>query len=102
MKASKYVILSILLSTFFYGCASVPNDGEVLVPGEVKTVVKVERVVVKPPSELLLMPAPIMPININRATQRDVAEWILKSEERTLRLEEQLNAIIKWSNEVNE
>jgi len=90
------VILWLLLAT---GCASEVSK-DVLVPGEVKTVVKVERVVVKPPSELLLMPAPIMPININRATQRDVAEWILKSEERTLRLEEQLNAIIKWSNEV--
>jgi len=90
------VILWLLLAT---GCASEVSK-DVLVPGEVKTVVKVERVVVKPPSELLLMPAPIMSININRATQRDVAEWILKSEERTLRLEEQLNAIIKWSNEV--
>jgi hypothetical protein len=48
------------------------------------------------------MPTPVMPLNVNRATQRDVAEWILKSEERTLRLEEQLNAIIKWSNEVHE
>lgn len=93
----KFILLVLLLS----GCTTVPTE-DVLVPGEVKTVVKVERVVVKPPSELLLMPAPIMPININRATQRDVAEWILKSEERTLRLEEQLNAIIKWSNEVNE
>lgn len=101
MKAYKYAILPLLLSTFFYGCASTSHE-DVLVPGEVKTVVKVERVVVKPPSELLLMPAPIMPINVNKATQRDVAEWILKSEERTLRLEEQLNAIIKWSNEVNE
>ena len=93
---SKYIILVLLFAT---GCASDVSK-DVLVPGEVKTVIKVERVVVKPPSEMLLMPAPIMPININRATQRDVAEWILKSEERTLRLEEQLNAIIKWSNEV--
>lgn len=93
----KYILLALILT----GCSTIPSE-DVLVPGEVKTITKVERVVVKPPSELLLMPAPIMPINVNKATQRDVAEWILKSEERTLRLEEQLNAIIKWSNEVYE
>lgn len=93
----KYILLVLILT----GC-STTSSKDILVPGEVKTVTKVERIVVKPPSELLLMPAPIMPINVNKATQRDVAEWILKSEERTLRLEEQLNAIIKWSNEVHE
>jgi|688.fasta_scaffold04879_15 hypothetical protein len=92
----------LLLALALSGCASNGSNESVLVPGEVKTVVKVERVVVKPPAELLLMPTPVMPLNVNRATQRDVAEWILKSEERTLRLEEQLNAIIKWSNEVHE
>lgn len=85
---NKIFLICLLLT----GCATTP----------VETVTKVERVVVKPPAELLTIPAPIIPIDIDLATQRTVANWIIKSEERTMRLEQQIKSIKKWSDEVHE
>ena len=88
--------LLILVSSLLilHGCAS-STGGHV-----VETVTKVERVVLVPPDELLVIPPQVMSIDVEHATQRDVAEWLIKSEQRALQLEHQIKAIIKWSKEV--
>ena len=85
-------ILLLLIMFSLYGCATTCEP-------ELKTVTQIERVVVKPPAELLVIPAQDMPINVDTATQRTVAEWILKSEKRMQQMEDSLKALRKWSDE---
>lgn len=84
----KVIIFGILLLT---GCATCP---------EPKELIKIERIVVKPPSELLTIPSEVFPIDVDKATQRTVADWILKKEERSFQLEEKLKAIAKFYQEI--
>lgn len=68
---------------------------------QIETVTKIERVVVKPPIELLTVPPVDMAIDVDSATQRTVAEWILKAERRSQQMEDQLKALKKWYEETN-
>lgn len=89
MKQLAALILCIVLT----GCATCEP--------QLETITKLERIVVKPPVELLNIPVQDMPIDVDHATQRTIAEWILKSERRTQQMEDQLKALKKWSEELN-
>lgn len=82
----KLLILLLLTS-----CATQPK---------IETVTEVQRIVVKPPAQLLEIPPYDMPLDVDHATQRSIAEWILKTETRMQRLEDQIKAIRKWSEEL--
>jgi uncharacterized protein YcfL len=83
--------VTLICCLFLVGCATC----------EPKLVTKIERVVVKPPVELLNIPAYDMDIDVDSATQRTISEWILKSERRTQQLEDQLKALKTWYEETN-
>ena len=87
-------LLIVLFALLVTGCATTCEP-------ELQTVTKLERIVVKPPIELLTIPPYNMPIDVDFATQRSVADWILQSERRTEQLEDQLKAIKKFYDENN-
>lgn len=82
--------LSLLICILMIGCASTPK---------VETVTQIERVVIMPPKELLMLPPANRSINVDRATQKDVAQWVIDTEQRMHHLEDQLKAIIKFYQE---
>jgi hypothetical protein len=82
----KLLILLLLTS-----CASQPK---------IETVTKVERIVVKPPAQLLEIPPYDMSLDVDHATQRSIAQWVLKTETRMQQLEDQIKALKKWSEEL--
>jgi len=88
MLRSKLLLIGLV---FISGCASVP---------QIETVTKVERIVVRPPPELLNIPPQPMAIDIDNATQRTVAQWLLQSEGRSQQMEDQLKALQKFYQEV--
>jgi hypothetical protein len=45
------------------------------------------------------VPPPVTSIDTNKATQRDVATWVVKSEERTNQLENMMKALQVFFNE---
>jgi hypothetical protein len=77
---------------FLTGCASTSP--------KIETVVKVERIVVVPPAEFLRIPPYPMEIDFQYATQRTVADWIIKTEERMQILEQQILSIDKFYKEI--
>lgn len=82
----RYLIIALLLT----GCAHKPA------PPITTTVTKVERIVVYPPAELLIIPPNDYPINVDKATQRDVSAWILKTEQRSRILETKLRELKRF------
>lgn len=87
MRKSNLLVVCLFLT----GCAT----------QQIETVTKVERVVVRPPVEMLNIPPRVMDIDVDNATQRDVAQWILQSEQRTQQLEEQLKSLKKFFDETD-
>jgi uncharacterized protein YcfL len=77
------IILLLLLA----GCSSNPR---------IETVTKIERVIVRPPEELLIVPQYSMSLDVDHATQRDIAQWILQTEERMQAMETQLKNLKKF------
>lgn len=70
--------LIILVATSLAGCfGTTPTLPKV----EEKIVTKVEYVVKIPPKELMTLPAKPAHIDTSKATQRDVAAWIIANEE---------------------
>ena len=82
----KIIILSALILA---GCgATLPQQKpEPVVANHVEYLVKV------PPAELLKLPDPVSKIDVDTAKQSDVARWLVDSEGRTKRLEDQLVGI---------
>lgn len=89
MKAILCVV-SIVLA----GCASTP----VHVPERVETKIlpRLEYVVRIPPEELAKLPEKVPNINVDTATQADVARWIIANEARTNSLENIIISIMKY------
>lgn len=83
MKALSIAVLAVLLS----GCTTITR----------KEVVIETRYVVRAASEAQkrLPPQPA-PINVDTATQADLAEWIAQSEKRTLDLEAIIRRLIQF------
>jgi uncharacterized lipoprotein NlpE involved in copper resistance len=83
----KKIILAMALIMSLVGCATTSN--------EIKPSVVVEyKYVTSPiPDESLAMPDKVDPIDIKTATQRDVADWLARSEQRTKDLENKLKVI---------
>jgi hypothetical protein len=82
-KIMKNYILPFIAALFLVGCASNPE-----LPSSV--IVKNKIVMIALPDEFLSVPPPVDKVNFSEATQADVAEWNLKSEERTMKLEDKL------------
>lgn len=83
-------LLSMLVFAFaLAGCATVPGKVEPSV------VVQYKYVAAPIPEESLVIPAKIEPLNLETATQKDVADWLARSEGRTKDLETKLRLIKK-------
>ena len=86
MKLAALIISSALL----VGCSWNNND---LVKQELPVVKQTTYVVRIPPKELMTLPAPVAPINVDTAKQSDVAQWLLLKEDRANTLENMLKDI---------
>jgi hypothetical protein len=81
-------LLALLVFTFaLVGCATAPGKVEPSV------VVQYKLVTAPIPEESLVIPANVEPINLATATQKDVADWLARSEGRTKDLETKLRLI---------
>jgi hypothetical protein len=65
---------------------------------EQASIVRTEYIVKIPPKELLTPPPPVPNINPDTATQADVAQWLIKKDERTKKLEDMLSGIAEFFN----
>lgn len=65
---------------------------------EQSSIVKTEYIVKIPPKELLTPPPQVPNINPDTATQADVAQWLIKKDERTKKLEDMLSGIAEFFN----
>ena len=79
------LLLAVVLCAVLSACASTPKT--------IETVRYINRV---PPAELLMLPPRVEPIDLKKATQADIAEWLLRYHERTGKLEAQLQAILEF------
>lgn len=87
-------LLNILLVLLISACA---HDHSLQKPE--KDVIKETVYIVKiPPKELLTIPANVPNINIDTATQTDVARWIISNEKRMLSLESMIVEIANFLN----
>lgn len=77
--------LNLALCALLAGCASCPES--------VRYVDRVEYVTREAPAELFQVPPAVEPLNVDTATQRDVAEWLLKKEARSRELESMITRI---------
>lgn len=81
-------LLAMLVFTFaLAGCATAPGKVEPSV------VVQYKYVAAPIPEESLVIPANVEPLNLDTATQKDVADWLARSEGRTKDLETKLRLI---------
>lgn len=88
----KKLILTIFALAALTGCATNPE----LPQAEIRISERVEYLVRIPPEELLTLPAEPAPINVDTATQADVARWLLKNEEYVRELKRRLIEIAKF------
>lgn len=88
----RYVLAIILV--LLSGCASMQKAPPAMVlPPEIRFVEKDIYIIRQPPAELLAIPDPVQDIDLESATQRTVAEWVLKKESRTQQLEQNIKAL---------
>lgn len=86
----KYAIL--FLTLILSACItnpSLPDPEQILVK-------QTEYVVRIPPRELMALPVSIGKIDVDKAKQSDIAQWVLKSEDRTRTLENMIIEIGKF------
>ena len=88
----KLVPLSIITVVVLSGCAGFNTLPEV----ETKYIDRVEYVVRIPPKELTTLPPLPQNINVDSASQADVAQWVLNNEDYILQLRNQLVGIGKF------
>jgi PBP1b-binding outer membrane lipoprotein LpoB len=81
---NKILIIITFSLVFLSGCAT---------PSKPNVVVKTEYVFKQPPQELLEIPPQDFQLDVDKITQRDVAMFIIRSEERMNIIEEKLKAI---------
>lgn len=85
----KQIYLTIILSAVLSACKTLPES-------EQNTVTRVEYVVKIPPKELMTLPQRPKDINLDTATQSDVASWLISREERMQHLENMIRAIAEF------
>lgn len=86
----KLIIIPLIMSVSSCCLFSPPPKPEtVYVP-------KTTYVVREAPSELYDLPAKVPPLDLSKATQKDVALWLTKEYERIVKLEEKLKALKKF------
>lgn len=94
----KNIFLTILVSFGLVACGTIRTKGEV----KPSVVVEYKYVSAPIPEEFLDIPANIQPINLEKATQKEVADWLARSEGRALDIENKLKAIKKTQNQNKE
>lgn len=85
-------IFLFLAATVLFGCATTK---EPFVPEAVepKIITKTEYILRIPPAELLTIPPQVENIDVETATQADVAEWLVKNEQRIKQLESTIKGL---------
>lgn len=83
----------ILASLFLVGCGSVPEKETVY---ETKTVTRL------PPGEFLVIPKKVDPVDLNIATEADVAQFIKAVHNRMVQLENNIIGIASFFKDANE
>lgn len=82
----KYLAI-IMMLTALVGCTTAPAKVEPSV------VVQYKYVAAPIPDDVLVIPASVDPIDLSMATQKDVADWLARSEGRTKDIETKLRTV---------
>lgn len=91
------LIAALLLSLSLVGCAT--THQEAVKPS---VVVEYKYVTTPIPPEFLEIPGPVLPLDFSREplpTQKDVSEWIVNTEMRSMLMEKNLKALKKHEQE---
>ena len=83
------LLATLILSLSLTGCAHFWKP-------ERDVVVEQVYVVRIPPAETMKLPAPVPNLDVSKATQGDVAKWLVKKEDYTTSLEDKLKSIAKF------
>jgi hypothetical protein len=86
----RYIL--ILLACMLYSCNST-------MPVKSQVIVKDHYIVKAIPNDVFVIPMRVDPLDLNRATQKDLAIWIIKNEERSDELEMKLRDAKKIQDE---
>jgi hypothetical protein len=89
----KKILITVLISLNLMGCATTFHKIEPSI------IVQYKYVSLPIPPEYLNIPTKIEDIDLNKATQRNVADWLARSEGRTKDLESKINYIKKFQME---
>lgn len=81
---------TLLIALALVGCQSAPVKPEPVV------VKQYERIVVLPPAQLLQLPPPVPNLDVDHATQADVAQWLISKENYTRAVQNDLVEIGKF------
>lgn len=88
----KRLLLASVFSLFLVGCNTLPGA----VSPESTTTVETKYIIRIPPKELLTPPPKVPNIDPDKATQGDVARWLILKEERAQQLEDMLIGIAQF------
>jgi hypothetical protein len=86
----KSLLLSLILSLSLIGCSTAP-----LIGSTPSIIVQYKYVSAPIPEEFLVIPAPVQALDLTNATQKSVADWLVRSEYRTKDLEDKLKLLKK-------
>lgn len=84
-------LLPLIACLGLVGCATTR-----CIPPQPQIVVKTQYVTRVPPAQLLTLPAPVPPLDVSKASQADVAAWILAREKYELALKADLQGIANF------
>ena len=85
-------LVILTLCTVILGCGSTPKP----IPPE-KLVIKETRYIIRvPPAELLSLPPPVQPLDVDTADQLAVANWLIDKERYTLEIQNKLKRIAEF------
>lgn len=88
----KNLLIILAFSMLLAGCKTIGDT----IPEEHRTVKEVEYLVRIPPKELLTLPEPVADIDVDTASQAEVAKWIINKEEYTLGVENLLRQVAEF------
>ena len=85
-------LFALIVALALVGCSTTPKP----IPPE-KLVIKETQYIVRiPPAELMTLPAKPADVDVEKADQAAVAEWLLRKEKYTLELENMLKRLAQF------
>jgi len=89
----KKILLILSSCMLFTGCATFGDGSRGCAPSTAK---QVEYIIKIPPKELMTLPPAVEPVDARTAKQSDIAQWIIRNEERSKTLEDIIRQLAQF------